>query len=175
MTSAAASEGDHVLVLRPSPWKMVLLLLVSLGFVSIGIFLLKNGSSRADPVMAWLCMIFFGFCALIFLIQLIPGACYLRLAPDGFTVCSTWRKRYYRWDDIFEFGITTVPSGVVRRKIVGFNFSLGSTHPDRHSRTVGFSVAVCGYEAGLQDVYGLGCEKLADLMNQHLQQSRAQN
>jgi hypothetical protein len=165
------SSPEDVQVLRVSGTKAILFMVLSLVFVAIGVCLLVQVS--VNPLVAWVAIVFFGLRAVVFLIQLIPGASYLRLTPEGLTMCAMWRKRFYRWDDIAKFGVTSFQTGLTKKKMVGFNFASSSTHPDRSSALVKMNVVISGYEAGLPDDYRLGYQGLADLLNARLQQARS--
>jgi len=60
-----------------------------------------------EPLSGWLGVVFFGFCMLVMLIMLLPGAMYLRLDPDGIEMCSIGRKNKIRWQDVESFKIVS--------------------------------------------------------------------
>ncbi len=69
---------------------MLLMLLGSLAFVGAGFLMLSD-----SPITGCLSIIFFGLCAVVFAVSLLPNSSYLRLTPEGFTVCSMFRSRLY--------------------------------------------------------------------------------
>ena len=64
------SAGDigETLLLRPSRWKLLVMLATALGFVAIGVWIMP-----ADDWSRWLVIGFFGLCAAVFIVQLAPG------------------------------------------------------------------------------------------------------
>lgn len=110
--------------------------------------------------LGWLCVVFFGACALVFAILLLPNSTFLKIDENGFTVCSLFRSYTYLWKDVQSFDIAII--GV--QKMVVFNFS--NTYKGAHiARRM--SVATCGYEAGLPDSFGLTPSELAALLNHY--------
>ena len=71
------------LTLYPTKTKHFMLLLISLAFTAIGIWMGIDGKW-----MGFLCAAFFGLGILIFIIQLLPGSSYLRLYKDEFEYCA---------------------------------------------------------------------------------------
>ena len=126
------------------------LLVIALVFVAIGVWL------RSDsPTLAWIDIIFFGACAIVFLVSMLPNGSYLRLTEEGFTVGNAFRSRVYQWDQVKEFGV----SQIGLRKMVGWNPA------EQPSKVAGTSGASTGYVFVLPETYGHGAEELADLLN----------
>jgi hypothetical protein len=136
--------------LRSSRKKMLWMLLGSLLFVAAGFWMLSDGR-----VTAYLTIAFFGLCALVFGISLLPNSSYLRLAREGFTVCSMFRSRFIEWRHVGEFGVTRI--GL--KKMVGWDPSHSTSKLGRANK------AMCGYASALPDTYGMKAEDLADLLN----------
>ena len=141
--------------LKPSPWRLLLLLAISSGFVAIGLFLL----SRSESIEAWLCVGFFGLGAIVALVSLIPGSSYLELRPDGIEICSLFRKWFVRWGDVQYF----FPMVVSHREMVGWNYSESYTAQSFGRK---LSSGMAGVEAALPDTYGLTAEALSCLLNE---------
>lgn len=141
--------------LHPKPWKAVLMLLVALGFVGIGVFLVPDRT----PIW-WFSVGFFSLCALVFLVQLTPGSSYLTVDETGIEICTLFRKTRIRWSELSEFGVYQVRY----TKFVGLNYS-----PEyrQSARGRAFARAVTGFEGGLPDTYGFKAEELADLLAYH--------
>ena len=93
----------------------------------------------------------------VFLIQFLPGAAYLRLTPEGFTYCSAFRAHTTRWEDVQEFGVMQMH----HTRMVGWNYAPRS---QVKARMRGFSKTLTGYEAGLPDTYGLKAEQLVEAL-----------
>lgn len=142
-------------VLRPRRIKFLGFFVASIGFTIIGGMMVSDGEH-----LGWFCAVFFGACAFVFAILLLPNSSFLKIDENGFTVCSLFRSHTYSWKDIQSFDIAIV--GI--QKMVVFNFS--NTYKDaRIARRM--SVATCGYEAGLPDSFGLTPSELARLLNQY--------
>jgi hypothetical protein len=139
---------------RTRPVKMAILALGSLVFVSLGLWLLPR-----EPHIALASIIFFGLCALVGLVSLLPNSSYLTLTEQGFLFVSLFRKHFVDWSDVQSF----VPVKVRRISMVGWNYS----SEFRESKRVRWvNAAVAGMEAALPETYGMPAEQLADLMNQ---------
>ena len=106
-------QTDGPILLRPKPTKWLLVALGSLAFVLIGIWMV-----RSRDMFGWLAIAFFGLCLAVSLICLLPKASYLRLTPDGFTMCSLFRAHTIRWEDVTGFGV----GRVFTNKMVMFNY-----------------------------------------------------
>jgi hypothetical protein len=97
---------------RTRPVKMAVLVLGSLVFVAIGLWLLPR-----DPLLALVCIIFFGLCALVGLVNILPNSSYLTLTEQGFLYASLFRKHFVEWSNVQSF----VPVRIQRRNMVGWN------------------------------------------------------
>lgn len=138
------------MTLRSDRSAMLPLLVIALAFVAIGVWL-RNDS----PMLAWIDIIFFSACALVFLINMVPNGSYLRLTEEGFIVRNAFRSRVYQWDQVKEFGV----SKVGLRKMVAWN---PAEQPQKLTETSG---APTGYVLTLPQTYGHSAEELADLLN----------
>ncbi len=132
----------------------------SLVFVVLGFWM------RSDhPVSGYVSIVFFGVCVLVFCVNLLPNSSYLRLAGEGFTVCSTFRSRFIEWRHVGTFGVTRVGT----RKMVGWD-------PSHPVSTLGKTNQVmCGYASALPDTYGLRPEELAELLESPPRRTRGSN
>jgi hypothetical protein len=127
------------LILRPSMRNVWKLLLISLGFTVIGVWMIVEG----EGIAAWFVASFFGLGLVVALAQFWPAASYLKLTPKGFVCCTLFRRWSAEWGSVGVFGIGQVGND----KRVVF---------ERHgSRGRKF----------LPDSYGRTPEQLADLMN----------
>jgi hypothetical protein len=145
----------RTLVLRPSKRRAVLYLLLCLALTVMDVFVIVGGGK----VIGWFGVVFFGAGVLIFVVQLIPGASYLHLAPDGFVVCSLFRKwPVIRWEDVSEFQVASVPPS--RMKMIVFDWAQA---PKPQLRKI--NRALVGAGDALPDTYGLEPQELADIMN----------
>src|SRR5437588_1319158 len=135
--------------LRSSRKKMLLMLIGSLIFVAAGFWMLAD-----HPVSGYASIIFFGLCAVVFCINLLPNSSYLRLTREGFTMCSTFRCRSIEWRHVSNFGVARIGT----RKMVGWD-------PAHQISKMGKATkAFSGYVSALPDTYGLKAEELAELL-----------
>jgi hypothetical protein len=159
---------SQTVTLRPNRAKLGGFLAMSLVFVAIGAVMTTSGGTvRGVPayIAGWAGVIFFGLGALVFVAMLLPGAAYLRLQPDGYTVCALFRANFYPWAAVHQFGVTRI--GV--RRMVGFTYEPDSEFKSRFTR---INTNIAGYDNVLPDPYGLSVEALADLMNDALARAR---
>jgi hypothetical protein len=152
-------EPDQApVVLRPRKRTELAGLALSLVFVALGVLLGADGS-----LVGWLTVGFFGLCAIVFAVTLLPGAAYLRLERSGFVVCSLFRPdRLRRWDEVQGFRAYDLPGGV---RHVGFDFAPGA-------QPTGSELAkrLTRVEGALPSTYGLRAEDLAGLLNRWREQ-----
>jgi hypothetical protein len=139
---------------RTRPLKMAFLALGSGIFIAGGLWLLPR-----EPFIALPCIIFFGLCASVGLVGLLPNSSYLTLTEQGFLFASLFRKHFVAWSSVQSF----VPVKIQFNSMVGWNYS-SEFQESRRLRRV--NTALAGVEAALPDTYGMSAEKLADLMNQ---------
>jgi hypothetical protein len=146
---------DDVRVLRPSRVKVLGLLLLTALFTATGTWMI----TRREPA-GWVLVAFFGLGVIIFAVLLLPNNAYLRLEPEGFTVCSMFRAHTSRWADIDCFCV-----GVIgHNRMVVFNYSAAYR---KHQSSRKVARALAGFEGALPDTYGMSAGELADLMNQY--------
>src|SRR5713101_7930664 len=93
-------DTEHTQVFRPRPIRVVGWLLLSAAFVAGGIFMVSAGQQ-----VGWLPIFFFGLGVLVFGLQLLPNCSYVRVGPEGFTVCSLFRSHSCRWSDVGVFKV----------------------------------------------------------------------
>ena len=145
-------ERDR-LILRPSMRKWWWVVLIAIAFTAIGVFMIAEGNWRG-----WLVSGIFAFGLALSGLFFLPGSAYLELRPDGFTVCTFWRKQDYRWDAVSAFGVTTI----AHNRFVAFDFIADEDRP----KGAGIAAAVSGAESSLPDTYGMRADALATLMNE---------
>ena len=137
------------LILRPSPWKWLGMLLGCLAFCGVAVLMLRDGR-----LAGWFCLAVFGLGSLIAALALLPGANYLRLDEEGFTFSSLFRAHHVRWADVQDFAQVQVASN----RMVGWRYREGR---EPGGRGVRLSLAIAGCHAALPENYGLGAEELA--------------
>lgn len=136
-------------LLRPSPWKMLALLAISAGFVWVAAVI-----GDRHPIIAWLCGGFFGVCAVVALVSMLPGANHLQLDATGMQIRSLFRTQHYRWRDIARLG----PTRVGLHAMVGIDFA---DHVDDAARLRRVNRSLTGYHGALPDTYGMNAAALA--------------
>lgn len=137
--------GEREAVYRPCKTKQLFLALVCLVFVALGMTLMEGAG-------AWFVALFFGLCALIFIIQLLPNASYLRLTREGFEIRSLFRSGFTRWEEVADIGVAGDSVAFIFTEEAG---------AERLRRVV---YELSGAEGILPDTYGHRPDVLADLM-----------
>jgi hypothetical protein len=106
-TMSSQSRVDTILAQFPGPvafqasrLKWGLVLVGSLAFVTVAIWAISTG---AASTWMWSALIFFGSCAIISAVMLLPGAGDLRLDHHGFEATKLFRHFRTRWQDVGEF------------------------------------------------------------------------
>jgi hypothetical protein len=147
-------EARQELTLRPRRAKQAAFFALCAGFCAGSLFMIRDGEA-----LGWFPLVFFGLCTLVLALDLIPGASYLKLDPEGFTVRSLFRSSWIAWGEIEGFA----PGRVGANRGVVFDLVPGSKRAPRLRRV---NAAISGAECALPDTYGLSCERLADLLNE---------
>lgn len=147
-------------VLRPSRLKTIGLFLVCVIFAAIGLLMIRGGES-----MGYVPANLFGIGVVVFGLQLVPGGSYLKLASDGFTVCSLFRAHSTPWTamDYFEAGLLGWRRPGHKGAVV-FNYR---EEYEEHELARKVSSRLGGHEGALPDTYGMEPRELADLMNSY--------
>src|SRR6266581_302865 len=96
-------DTGQTLSLHPRRAKLVGWLLVSTAFVVAGVWMV-----RAGQWFGWVGITFFGLGVVVFGLQLLPNSTYLRMGPDGLTVCTLFRSHSCRWSDVKAFEVRRV-------------------------------------------------------------------
>jgi len=106
----------------------------------------------------------------LFGISLVPGAGWLKLDSQGFTVRHWFQDATYRWTDVKEFKLIThrYMGFIPIYRSVGFTFS--DSYPKRNivSRLVG---AMASFDRNLPDNYGMKARDLALLLESYRRQA----
>jgi len=133
------------------------MLLVSAVFVVLGVIMV-----RAGQWFGWLPIVFFGLGMAVLALQLLPNSSYLRIGPEGFTVCTVFRAHSCRWGDVGPFKVGRVGS----KEMVVFNFSPQYRGPRRLAR---LNVDLVGAEAAVASAgtWNVRMDQLADLLNRY--------
>ncbi|TPQ41825.1 hypothetical protein C2U70_02295 [Bradyrhizobium guangdongense] len=156
--------------LRVSLLKMLALFLGSLGFVLIGVLLIVFVKDDPEARIAGLAsVVFFGACAVIGAVMLLPGAGSLTLEAKGFEVRSLFRRNHVAWPQASRFAVVTLqlPNG-------GSNRMVGYDDDKLKGLGADFSRDKIGRSAALPDSYGLSLEELTRLLTEWRERALAQ-
>jgi hypothetical protein len=148
-------DTADTVVFRPSRGKLLGMLLVSATFVVVGVFMV-----RAGQWVGWLPIVFFGLGMVVFALELLPNSSYLRVGPDGFTVCTLFRS--CRWGDVGAFKVGRVGT----KEMVVFDFSPQYRGPRRLAR---LNAGVVGAEGAVAaaGTWNVRMDQLTDVLNRY--------
>jgi len=141
-------------IFRPKKYKSIGLLILCLLFVFLGYNMLEE-----KTLIGWLSIVFFGLGAVVFAIQLIPSATYLKLSEEGFETRNLFRSDFTRWNEVKVF----------KTGYVGSNKMVMLDYKETHSKyKTGKKLAksLSGSEGALPNTYGMSVSKLVDLLNE---------
>lgn len=141
------------IILRPKNSRTILLLIMSLAFVAIGVWLILRG----EPKGYW--CIFFLLCAIVFTIQLMPNSTYIKLQDDGFEMVSLFKSAFIKWEEVDDFA----PIVISGNELVGFNFT-EKYHGKAKMRELNKSMV--GREGCTAAQYSMKASELARLMQE---------
>ena len=170
----ASRNADVILARFPGPvtlhvsrLKMLMLVAGSLVFVAGGIFLLIVARHDPEALLAGLASIlFFGACAAVGAVMLLPGAGSLTLDAEGFEVCSLFRRHRTSWRQASGFTVVTVP-GAGKRMIAYDDDRLSGFMAQTNQ-------GLTGRNAAIPDDYRLSYDNLAWLLTQWREKALAQ-
>jgi len=150
-------DTGQTLLLHPRRAKLVGLLLVGAAFVATGVWMVRTGQW-----LGWVGIIFFGLGVAVSGLQLLPNSTYLRMGPDGFTVCTLFRSHSCRWSDVKAFQVRRVG----RTEMVVFSFS---KQPPGSPGLRRLNVRLAGAEAAVaaSGSWDVSMDQLADMLNRY--------
>ncbi len=146
--------NKNQLILYPSKIKNFLFLILCIGFVLIGIWMIID----KEP-LGWFVALTFAIGIPVFVIMMLPGSTHLKLDKDGFETRTLFRCSTYSWKDISIF----IPGKIGGNETVLFNFS---PHYEGQEAGRKVALAISGVEGALPDTYGKKAEDLAEIMNE---------
>jgi hypothetical protein len=147
------------IVIRSSRRQAAVFLLLSVGFVATGVFMLRD--PKANPVIGYLVAGFFGLGISVFGYRFIKPDV-LTLAPDGIIWRSMFRAARWRWDEVRDFRPYKPPGRGVTKHI-GFDFT--DSHSGSGAGLRGAAKTLTGVEGSLGTGWELGTADLTDLLN----------
>jgi hypothetical protein len=151
---------NQELIYYASRTKALLLLIGSIAFVAIGWWMKEE-----EPLIGWLCVVFFGLGIPATLIMLLPGVMYLRLDPDGIEICTIGGKNKIRWQDVESFKIVSIRGA----KMIAINYRASFTEQKVARAVAG---ALFGMEGAIPNIYNVSLAELERVLNQWLERFR---
>ncbi|WEK69393.1 MAG: hypothetical protein P0Y62_16355 [Candidatus Chryseobacterium colombiense] len=139
------------LTLRPGKLKNIILILISIGFICMGITLIER-----NLWIAILTIFLFGISLIVFSINLIPNTSYLKIDERGLEMKSLFRTTFIPWQVIN--GFTT--KQIFVNKLVMF---------DIDEKFLKLS-KIKSKQGAFPDTYGMSAKKLAALLNDYKNQ-----
>ncbi len=131
--------------------------------IGVGVYFFHEGQVMDRLLMkivGLVIVMFFGAAFVMFSSVLIPRGAYLKLDDAGFTICSIFTPRAFRWNEVYPFEVSQQSKG---RKLVVFDYTSAYRGPRRARMP---AVKSEGFDAFLPDSYGRSPEELAALMNE---------
>lgn len=136
------------LILKPSKIKNIILILISVGFISLGITLLEK-----NMLIAVLNIVFFGICLIIFIINMIPNSSYLTIDEKGIEMKNLFRTTFIPWQAVSGF----------KTKFIFVNKMVTFTIDEKLLE----SSKMKGKTGAFPDTYGMSANNLANLLNEY--------
>ena len=153
-------EDKDITVLKPSLFKSIALMVVSLLVAKLGFYIIGQGEK-----WGWWIAGFFGLGAILAFISLLPGSSYLRLTRDGITIRAMYRTCFVPWKEIESFEI----SYMNKKEIVVYSLTDEARQAKRFGK---FGRFLAGNEGSLPDNYSMPADELVAMMNSWLNSSR---
>ncbi len=136
------------LILKPSKIKNIILILISVGFISLGITLLEK-----NLLIAVLNIVFFGICLIIFIINMIPNSSYLTIDEKGIEMKNLFRTTFIPWQVVSGF----------KTKFIFVNKMVTFTIDEKLLK----NSKMKGKTGAFPDTYGMSAKNLANLLNEY--------
>jgi len=134
-------------ILKPGKGKSILLFIVSIVFVCLGIALWES-----NKILAVFTVVFFGLCLLVFIINLIPDASYLKIDDHGIEMKNLFKSTFIPWNAVSGF----------RTKNVFLNTMVVFDLDQHLPETSGTKIKTGAFP----DTYGRSGKKLAAFLNE---------
>ncbi|MDF2831017.1 PH domain-containing protein [Chryseobacterium indoltheticum] len=136
------------LILKPSKIKSIILILISIGFITLGISLLEQ-----NMLIAVLNIFFFGICLIIFIINMIPNSSYLTIDEKGIEMKNLFRTTFIPWQAVSGF----------KTKLIFVNKLVTFTIDEKLLE----NSKMKGKTGAFPDTYGMSANNLANLLNEY--------
>jgi hypothetical protein len=141
-------------VFPASRWKALALLLGSIAFVVLGVWM---ASER--PVIGWLCAGFFALGIPASMAMFVPNTIYLKLDPDGFEMGTPFRKHRTLWRDVEGFELAAVKGA----KMIAIIYREGY---EQQALLRKASAAMAGIEGGIPNSYAASLPEILAALEQ---------
>ena len=141
--------------------------ILAAGMIGIGVTFIREGGierSLLEKIVGALIVILFGTALYVFGSVLVPGGAYLKLAPEGFTMRSAFRRRFLRWSDVRSFELVRSKGGSVL--VFDYSASYQGRRPERRKTTKRENYAVSDYDESIADIYTVAPADLAAVLNE---------
>ena len=136
------------LILKPSKIKSIILILISIGFIYLGIKLLEK-----NMLIAVLNIFFFGICLIIFVINMIPNSSYLKIDETGIEMKNLFKTTFIPWQAVSSF----------KTKFIFVNKLVTFTIDEKLLE----NSKMKGKSGAFPDTYGMSAKNLANLLNEY--------
>lgn len=136
------------LILKPSKIKSIILILISIGFIYLGIKLLEK-----NILIAVLNIFFFGICLIIFVINMIPNSSYLKINERGIEMKNLFKTTFIPWQAVSSF----------KTKFIFVNKLVTFTIDEKLLE----NSKMKGKTGAFPDTYGMSAKNLANLLNEY--------
>ncbi len=127
----------------------------SAGFVALGIALGLTGKPEGLLAVA-----FFGLCAVVFAVQLHPGASWLEIHDDHLELCTLFRRSQIPFERLAGFSVFRMRLN----KMIALRYEPEAPRASARALARGFT----GAEGCLPDTYGWKAEALCNRLNDTL-------
>ena len=141
-------------IFRGSRKKALLLLLISIGFVLIGAWMITE-----MPILGWLWIAFFGLGIPASLVMLSPNSTYLKVDDDGIDLVTMFRHLKLQWADVDGFRMASIHG----TKMIAVEYSLQYT---KQSTARAVASTLSGMEGAIADHYSAPLEQVLQTLNE---------
>jgi len=145
------------LVIKSSPKKGILVLILSIALVALSIWAIDE-----KPFLGWVGAVFFGLGVPASLMMLRPNHMYLKLDSEGFDLVVGKRHNITRWGDVQRFEMGKMSGN----KLIGIHYS-PEYQAQRGARAVASSLA--GIEAVIADHWALSLDEVLLTLEEYRQ------
>lgn len=155
-------------VLYPSRRKLLVLAFIAALFVAGGLLMIAKNDKYG-----WGAVLFFGLGLIVFCVQMLPNAAYLKLDRDGFQIAHMFRRQAWRWQNVGDFmrfnPLEDFPMSTSANGLIFFtDKAAGAPAPKKLNALI-----TSGRNAMLPDRYGLPADELVSVMEKWRERASA--